>query len=76
MGCRLRLLFTLAVLIACAWGVANAGVPDPALSTVPKVLTSPGHPSPALDYVVTIVELMGRSTRLSFSWSFRPKPPI
>ena len=59
MGCRLRLLFTLAVLLAGTWGVANAGVPDPALSTVPKVLTSPGHPSTSLDYVVTVVGASG-----------------
>lgn len=59
MGCRLRLLFTLAILLASVWGVANAGVPDPALSTVPKVLTSPGHPTTALDYVVTVVGASG-----------------
>ena len=55
MGCRLRLLLALTVLSVGAWGVAYAGVPDPALSTVPKVLTSPGHPTTALDYVVTVV---------------------
>ena len=53
MGCRLVLLITLAVMAGA--GQVSAGVPDPNLCTVPKVLTSPSHPSAALDYVVTVV---------------------
>jgi hypothetical protein len=55
MGCRTILLSTLAVLLGAAWGQANAGVPDPGLSTVPNVITSPAHPNTNLDYVVTVV---------------------
>ena len=59
MVCRSKLLLTIAVLIGAAWGVAGAGVPDPDLCTVPKVLTAPAHPTAALDYVVTVVGVDG-----------------
>lgn len=61
MGCRLRLLTTLTVLLGAAPilgavpGAASAGVPDPDLCTVPNVILSPLHPTNALEYVVTVV---------------------
>ena len=61
MGCRLKLVLAVAVFLGAAGllgatgGIAAAGVPDPDLCTVPNVLTSPAHPSNALDYVVTVI---------------------
>lgn len=55
MVCRSKLLLLTAVFLGAAAGMAGAGVPDPDLCTVPKVLTSPSHPDVFLDYEVSVV---------------------
>mgnify|MGYP003572957441 CR=1 FL=1 len=51
MGRRYQLLLAVVVASFLTAGVAQAGIPDPALSDVPNVLVVPGG---ALEYIVTV----------------------